>query len=93
MHRVCGFCDYFVLMSGDSLRHVNALAHSVEEELAKDGAKPLSKAVADDESGWIVRDYSSVVVHVFHTPLRDYYALERLWSDATRVRIPRVLSV
>ncbi|MCG8429947.1 MAG: ribosome silencing factor [Candidatus Omnitrophica bacterium] len=84
------FCDYFVVLSGTSLRHVNALAHGIVEDCAKERIKALSGIPAEDESGWTVLDYVSVVVHVFHKPVREFYALERLWSDAKRVRIPRL---
>ena len=101
MRRVCDFCDYFVLASGNSLRQVNALAEAVRDTLnpavgsaqAEDASvlriKPLSRPRSDDESGWIALDYGSVVVHLFHKPIREFYDLERLWSDAKRVRIPR----
>ena len=87
MRGVCNFCDYFVLASAGSLRHVNALAEAIQENLAKDKEKPLSNIPANDESGWIVLDYSSVVVHLFHKPMRAFYDLEHLWADAKRVRI------
>jgi len=103
MRSVCGFCDYFVIASGNSLRQVNAIAKAIEEDLSRPsaksdkqgrdfnirGIKPLSDVPGNDESGWIVLDYSSVVVHIFHKPVREFYSLERLWNDAKRVRIPR----
>ena len=104
MRSVCGFCDYFVIASGNSLRQVNAIAKAIEEDLSRPsaksdqrgrdfnirGIKPLSEVPGNDESGWIVLDYSSVVVHIFHKPVREFYSLERLWNDAKRVRIPRL---
>lgn len=90
MRGVSDFCDYFVIMTASSLRHVNALAETIVEEQRKSGIKPLAGLIPDDESGWIVLDYSSVVAHIFHKPMREFYDLERLWSDARRVRIPRV---
>jgi ribosome-associated protein len=87
MRQVCNFCEYFVLASGSSLRQVNALAGSIEEEMKKEGLRSLSAVPANDASGWIVLDYSSIVVHLFHAPLREFYDLEHLWSDAKRVRI------
>lgn len=87
MRQVSSFCDYFVISSGTSLRQVNTIARSIEEELSKDKINPLSKVSYEDESGWMVLDFSSVVAHVFHKPLRDFYSLERLWSDAKRVRV------
>lgn len=89
VREVCTFCDYFVLLSGTSLRQVNSFAKAVEEDLGKDRIKSLSKVSPDDESGWVVLDYVSVVVHIFYQPMREFYSLERLWSDAKRLRLPR----
>ncbi len=89
MRNISTFCDYFVILSGTSLRHVNALAKAIQEDLGKDRIKSLSKLAANDESGWIVLDYVSVVTHIFYKPTREFYSLERLWSDAKRVRIPK----
>ena len=89
MRRVSSFCDYFVIASGNSLRQVNAIAQAIQEELEKDRIKSLSKVSPNDESGWVVLDYVSVVTHIFYKPMREFYSLERLWSDAKRVRIIR----
>jgi len=89
MRSVCGFCDYFVILSGTSLRQVNAVAQTIEEDLGKDKIKSLSKVSPNDESGWIVLDFAAVVAHIFYEPTREFYSLERLWSDAKRVRIPK----
>ena len=88
MQRVATFCDYFVILSGTSSRQVNAIASAIQEDLREDKIKTLSKVVPNDESGWIVLDYVSIVVHIFYKPVREFYSLERLWSDAKRVRIP-----
>lgn len=87
MRDVCGFCDYFVICSGTSLRQVNAIALAIEEDLGREGIKSLSKVLPGDESGWVVLDFVSVVAHIFYKPLREFYALERLWSDAKRIKI------
>jgi ribosome-associated protein len=92
MHGVSSFCDYFVILSGTSLRQVNAIAQAIEEDLDKYKIKSLSKVFATDESGWQVLDYISVVAHIFYKPLREFYSLERLWSDAKRVRVPKSAS-
>ena len=98
MRSVCNFCDYFVILSGASLRQVNATAQAIEEDLsrpcaqgrdlAKDRIKSLSKVNPNDKSGWVVLDLASVVAHIFYEPMREFYSLERLWSDAKRLRIP-----
>jgi len=89
MRAIGGFCDYFVIVSANSLRQTNAVAKAIEEELDKDRIKTLSRVSPSDESGWIVLDFISVVAHVFHKPMREFYSLERLWSDAKKVRITK----
>ena len=70
-----------------SLRQVNAIAHGIQEALEKEGIKSLSKVLPSDESGWVVLDFVSVVAHIFYKPMREFYSLERLWSEAKRVRV------
>ena len=89
MRKVCNFCDYFVILSAESLKQVNAFREAIEEDLAKDRIKSLSKLDSFDESGWVVLDFRDVVVHIFYKPLREFYSLERLWADAKRVRITK----
>ena len=69
------------------MRQINAIAQAVEEDLAGDKIKSLSRVNPNDESGWVVADYSSVIAHLFYKPMREFYSLEGLWSDAKRVRI------
>lgn len=88
MRRVASFCDYFVILSGTSLRQVNAVAEAIEADLGQDKIKSLSKVYPNDESGWVVLDFVSVIVHIFYKPMREFYSLERLWSDAKKVRVP-----
>ena len=71
------------------MRQINTVAQAVEEDLASLKIKPLSKVNPNDESGWVVLDYSSVITHLFYQPIREFYSLERLWSDGKRVRIPK----
>ena len=87
MSQVSGFCDYFVIASGTSIRQASAITRAIEEDLAKEKINSLSKMSYNDESGWFVLDYSSVVAHIFYQPVREFYDLERLWADAKRVRI------
>ncbi len=70
--------DYFVIASAFSSTAVKALADFVEDELSKVGIEPSHR---DVDQKWIALDYGSVIVHVFYKELRDFYRLERLWSD------------
>jgi ribosome-associated protein len=87
MRRVSNFCDYFIILSATSLRQTNAIAQAIIEDLDAERIKPLSLPPSNDESGWIALDFVSVIVHIFYKPIREFYSLERLWSDAKRVRI------
>jgi len=87
VRKVATFCDYFLICSATSLRQVNAIAEGIVEDLDKDNVKPLSKVPRADDSGWIALDFVSVIVHIFYKPVREFYGLEHLWSDAKKVRV------
>ena len=76
--------DYFVVCAAQSTLHVRALADEVEEKLTKEGI-PLLRCDGYKESRWIVMDYGSVLVHIFHVQEREFYNIERLWSDAGNI--------
>lgn len=84
MHELLVITDIFVLASGNNRRQVQALIDAVEEALRLDDRKPLRREGQDDAQ-WVLLDYGDIVVHVFDTPTRDYYDLERLWGDAPRL--------
>ena len=82
-----GITDYFMICSGNSERQVRAIAEAVERTLAaRDDIKPYRRE-GEREGRWVLLDYVDFVVHVFHQEERDYYSLERLWSDAPKVNI------
>jgi ribosome-associated protein len=85
--KVAGFCDYFVIVSGNSLRQAAAIAQAIQDDLEVKKIKSLSRVPRNDESGWIALDYVSVIVHSFYKPVREFYSLEGLWADAKRVRV------
>ncbi len=78
---VASFADTFVLATGTSDRHVRAIADRVREAVAKRG-EPSFGVEGYDEGRWVLLDLSDVIVHIFLAEVREYYALERLWSDA-----------
>lgn len=83
------FTDYFVISSGNSDRQVQAIASHIEEKLEKQGLRPLG-IEGKREGRWILLDYGDIVIHVFYHPIREFYDLERLWSDAPKVDLPSV---
>jgi ribosome-associated protein len=81
------YADYFLLASGHSTRHVQAMAEFLREEMGKRGMRPLGvEGVA--EGTWALLDYNEVIVHIFHDPIRHFYDLEGLWADAPRLPVP-----
>ena len=82
----CSFADFFIICSGGSRRHVLALAQHVEEALAKAGLKPLG-VEGLEEGQWVLLDYNAMVIHIFLEPLREFYKLEDLWSEAPKTEI------
>jgi ribosome-associated protein len=74
--------DYFVICTGTSDRHVQALAESVQDKIRETiRQKPLS--VEGKQVGeWVLIDFVDIIVHVFVRPKREFYALEDLWGDA-----------
>jgi ribosome-associated protein len=77
--------DFFVIASGTSDTHVRATAEHIMEGLKnRDGVAP-HHIEGLQQGRWVLLDYVDVIVHVFHPTLREFYQLERLWSDAERV--------
>ncbi|MDQ3532952.1 MAG: ribosome silencing factor [Actinomycetota bacterium] len=82
-----GITDYFLICSANTERQVRAIAEAVERALAvRDGVKPYRRE-GEREGRWVLLDYVDFVVHVFHQEERDYFSLERLWSDAPQVNV------
>ena len=83
--------EYFIICSGTSNTQVRALAEAVEEALSKAGEEPHH--IEGHRGGlWTLLDYSAVVIHVFTEEGREFYDLERLWSDAAAVDISEYLT-
>ena len=76
--------DYFVIASGGSERQVRTIVEEVEKSLRDLGMKPIRREGEDDRR-WVLLDFFDFVVHVFAAEERDYYDLERLWRDASKV--------
>lgn len=83
--------DVFLLASGTSERQVVAIVDAVEEALRAVGVKALRREGVR-QGRWALLDFGDVVVHVQHTEDRQYYALERLWSDCPVATLPTDLS-
>ncbi|MFD6141116.1 ribosome silencing factor [Promicromonospora sp. NPDC060271] len=79
--------DVFLIASGASERQVSAIVDAVEEQLFKEGVKPIRRE-GKAQARWVLIDFGDVVVHVQHAEDRTYYALERLWKDCPPIDLP-----
>jgi ribosome-associated protein len=76
--------DYFVICSGANSRQLQSIADAIDEELSKQGAILLRRE-GTSGAGWVLLDFGDIVVHIFGPQEREYYRLERLWSEAKTV--------
>jgi ribosome-associated protein len=74
--------DYFLICHGTSNVHIRAIADRLLERMEKQRLRPPTEGYR--EAQWILLDYGDVVVHIFAEEQREFYSLERLWSDAPR---------
>lgn len=76
------FTDYFVICSANSTRQIKAIHDGVREHTIKlFNAKPRHIEGSTD-SGWVLMDYSGIVVHIFAPTQRQFYQLEDLWKES-----------
>lgn len=75
-------CDYQLICSGDSDKQTRAICDHVES-LCRAELKLRPAVIEGRASGhWVLLDYGSILVHIFLTQLRDYYAVESLWPGS-----------
>mgnify|MGYP004455474895 FL=1 len=84
--------DYFVICSASNLRQTRTIADEVDEKMAEHNVKAVKVDGEDlfgnplregyDTGKWILLDFNGIVVHIFSEDERDYYNLDKIWSDA-----------
>jgi ribosome-associated protein len=81
------YTDYLLVVSGRSERHTQSVLEGIQRTLRDElGRTPIGIEGTRDGQ-WSLIDYGEVVVHVFHHPIREFYDLEGMWSQAPRVPI------
>lgn len=86
---ITALTEYFVIATGTSSTQVKALAEEAEYQLSTQGVEPHH--IEGKSTGWILLDYSDVVVHVLNEQARSFYDLERLWADGEQIDISALL--
>jgi ribosome-associated protein len=85
--QVTTLADFFVIATGNSDRQIGAIASGIRDRMKEEGLTLLQQE-GESSEGWVLLDYGQIVVHVFAEEQREYYDLERRWSDApTLLRI------
>ena len=79
--------DYMVVTSGRSQRHVGSLADSVVKGLHEAGISDV-RVEGLRQGDWVLIDADDVIVHVFRPEVREFYALEKMWSGGKAARRP-----
>lgn len=83
--------EYFVLCTAHATTHVRSLTDEVEFKLGEAGVKPFASEGRGDKNSWMVLDYGTVMVHIFTRDAREFYNLDKLYSDTEKVEVaPRV---
>ena len=83
--------DIFIIANGTSSTHTKSLAEEVEYEIKK-RMEIEPDHIEGRATGWILLDYGTVLVHIFDAESREYYNLERLWTDASRLDLSDILT-
>lgn len=85
VRQVCDFTDYMIIASGASTKHVQSMADKVIERLREHDIKLLG-AEGREVGDWVLLDFGDVILHLMRPQTRAFYDLEKLWSDAKRVK-------
>lgn len=76
--------DYFIVCNADSTTNVVAIADNIEDRMVEKCGRKVLRSQGRENAFWIILDYGDIVVHIFQTPMREFYRLEDLWADAER---------
>ena len=82
--KVTVLADYFILCTAGSSTHGKTLADEVDKILSEAG-EPPTRREGYRSGGWTLLDFGCVIVHIFSEDMRQFYALDRLWSDAEKI--------
>ncbi|MFV0529674.1 MAG: ribosome silencing factor [Lachnospiraceae bacterium] len=86
VEKITVMADYFVIASGSNRNQLQAIVDEIDAELGKQQIEP--KYIEGRQSNsWILMDYGTVIIHIFDEENREFYNLDKIWSDATSVTL------
>jgi ribosome-associated protein len=83
---ISSFTDFFVICNGSNERQNQAICDGIRERLKQESSLSPSHVEGYDQAEWILMDYLDFVVHIFSVQAREFYKLEKLWSDAAELQ-------
>ena len=84
--RLTTIAHYFLIAHGNSDRHVRAIAQNIQDILDQEKVRLWHKEGVT-EGRWILLDFGTLIIHLFHRDVRGFYGLERLWGNARKVKV------
>lgn len=76
--------DYFIIVNGNNVSQIQAMADEVEEKLYKAGC-PLKQKEGYTNANWVLLDFGDIIIHIFDKENRLFYDLERIWRDGVLI--------
>ncbi|GEL66063.1 ribosome silencing factor [Marinilactibacillus psychrotolerans] len=86
MKGVSLLADYFVVTHGNNERQIDAITNAIKDSVEKNDVE-IRKIEGKEGGKWILIDLGEVIVHLFNEEEREFYQLERLWTDADYVDV------
>lgn len=82
--------EFFLICTAGSTTQLRALCDEVEEKLEENGLRPHH--IEGKTTGWVCLDYGSVIIHIFTRDQREFYGLDKMWSDGEPVNMEEILT-
>lgn len=89
---ISSFTDFFVICHGNNPRQCRAISEGIRERLKADAQLSPSHVEGATDGEWILMDYLDFIVHIFSEQAREFYKLERLWSDGKQIQAKSLAS-
>jgi len=73
--------DYFIIATASSKTHMEGLEKHIKEFCCDKEIEILGSSLKSQDDEWRLLDLGSIIIHLMSKRIRDFYELERLWSD------------
>ena len=87
LSEISPIADYFLICSGNNSRQVRSISEEIERQLKEFWDISPKSVEGLSDANWVLMDYVDFIVHIFMPETRNFYSLERLWADATRLEL------